>query len=308
MHMKSDVTVLIPARGSCDYIGETLDSINNSYIQPDQVLIIDDGLSIVGRENVSLYKHRLPIKIQKNLGRGLVDALNTGLNSITTKYVCRIDSDDLMHEQRISYQLERLKSNSNLVAVGSQCFYINSDSEIIGSSNYFVGTVNLLPQFKNSCLLAHPSTMFLREPAVKIGGYRSLFTWDNTDIAEDFDFWLRLSSKGQLEVMGENLTFYRQHKSQLSSQFQIAQTIGTPYIAAINSPRNPVLVKVDFVDGYSPQMWTFLQLIVRSQGIFVVAKIFLFLINYRIRNWSISNSIAYNSKLLNIFFAKFFKT
>jgi glycosyltransferase involved in cell wall biosynthesis len=306
--MKSDVTVLIPARGSCDYMGETLNSISNSYIQPDEVLIIDDGLSNIGREIISQYTHRLPIKIQKNLGKGLVDALNTGLNSITTKYVCRIDSDDLMHEHRISSQLDRLKSNSNLVAVGSQCFYINSESEIIGSSNYFVGTVNLLPQFKISCLLAHPSTMFLREPAVEIGGYRSLFTWNNTDIAEDFDFWLRLSSKGHLEVMGENLTFYRQHKSQLSSQFQIAQIIGTPFVAAINSPRNSVSVKVDFVDGYSQQMWPFMRLIFRSLGVSVVAKIVLFLIRYRISNWSISNSIAYNYKLLNIFLAKFFKT
>lgn len=306
--MKSDVTVLIPARGSCDYIGQTLDSINKSYIQPDEVLIIDDGLSNIGKDVIHQYTHKLPIKIQKNLGRGLVDALNTGLNSTTNKYVCRIDSDDLMHEQRISSQLERLKSNSNLVAVGSQCFYINSESEIIGSSNYFVGIVNLLPQFKISCLLAHPSTMFLRQPAVKIGGYRSLFTWDNTDIAEDFDFWLRLSSMGSLEVMGENLTYYRQHKSQLSSQFKIAQKIGTPYIAAANSSRKSVLVKVNFVNGYSPQIWTFLQLIFRYQGISNVVKIFLFIINFRIRTWSISDSTAYHSRLVNIFFAKFFKT
>jgi hypothetical protein len=108
--------------------------------------------------------------------------------------------------------------------------------------------------------------------------------------------------------MGENLTFYRQHKNQLSSQFQIAQIIGTPFVAALNSPRNSVSVKVDFVDGYSQQMWTFMHLIFRSQGISVVVRITLFLIRYRIRNWSISNSITYNCKLLNIFLAKFFKT
>jgi cellulose synthase/poly-beta-1,6-N-acetylglucosamine synthase-like glycosyltransferase len=282
--MSSDVTVLIPARGSCDYIGETLDSIISSYIQPDEVLIIDDGISNIGREFISLYMNRLPIKIQKNSGKGLVDALNTGLNSIKTKYVCRIDSDDLMHEHRIGSQLDRLKSNSNLVAVGSQCFYINGESEIIGTSNYFVGTVNLIPQFKTSCVLAHPSTMFLREPAIKIGGYRSLFTWDNTDIAEDFDFWLRLSSTGLLEVMSENLTFYRQHESQLSSRFQFAQRIGTPYIAAINSPSNAISTKVDFVGGYSPQMSTFLQIVLRNQGVLALAKIILLIFRYRTKN------------------------
>jgi glycosyltransferase involved in cell wall biosynthesis len=271
--MKSNVTVLIPVRGQCDFIGETLISIRDSLVQPDELLIIDDGLSSHGIWNIDKNSFGLPIRILNNSGRGLVDALNTGLNSITSKYVCRIDSDDVMHDQRIGSQLDRFKFNLNLVAVGSQCIYIDSESKIAGRSHYATGIINQLPTFKTNCLLAHPSTMYLREAALQVGGYRSLFTWNDTDIAEDFDFWLRLSTIGELEVIDENLTFYRQHKGQISSKFQIAQLVGTPYVSGVNMLLNSNPKSISFPLKSSIEFRTYLATIYKSHGISKLFKI-----------------------------------
>ena len=38
------ISILIPARGECIYLPEALDSVRKSQIQPDEVLLIDDGL------------------------------------------------------------------------------------------------------------------------------------------------------------------------------------------------------------------------------------------------------------------------
>jgi glycosyltransferase involved in cell wall biosynthesis len=283
--MKSNVTVLIPVRGQCDFIGETLISIRDSLVQPDELLIIDDGLSSHGIWNIDKNSFGLPIRILNNSGRGLVDALNTGLNSITSKYVCRIDSDDVMHDQRIGSQLDRFKFNLNLVAVGSQCIYIDSESKITGRSHYATGIINQLPTFKTNCLLAHPSTMYLREAALQVGGYRSLFTWNDTDIAEDFDFWLRLSAIGELEVIDENLTFYRQHTSQLSSQFQIAQLIGTPYVSGVNMLLDSDPKSMKFPLKSLVEFNRYLAIVYKSQGVSKLLKILVSVIVSKIKTW-----------------------
>ena len=171
-----------------------------------------------------------------------------------------------MVEYRIERQLEQFEFDPNLVAVGSQCFYINTDGTRTGRSNYPVGVLNRLPNFKFKCLVAHPSTMYLRRSALDIGGYRSVFSWNGVDIAEDFDFWLRLSRQGQISISEELLTEYRQHPDQLSSQYFAGQQLGTPYISAVNIQNVVNPLKICFNDGKSEQTSIFLHLIRRNLG------------------------------------------
>ena len=264
--MSSEVSVLIPAHGASPFIQYTLESILKNTVQPEEVLIIDDGLSKEAIAQIDLFSRSLPILMIHNDGKGLVDALNTGLRAAKGKYVARIDNDDLMAENRIERQLAQFESDPNLVAVGSQCNYINSDGTRTGRSNYPIGELNKLPEFKFKCLIAHPSTMYIRSSALDIGGYRSIFTWNGVDIAEDFDFWLRISKKGIISVSEELLTEYRQHADQLSSRHLAGQLVGTPYISAVNIGIETTPVKIVFKNGKSDQLLVLLNSIRESLG------------------------------------------
>jgi hypothetical protein len=171
-----------------------------------------------------------------------------------------------MAENRIERQLAQFESDPNLVVVGSQCNYINSDGNLTGRSNYPIGALNKLPEFKFKCLIAHPSTMYIRSSALDIGGYRSIFTWNGVDIAEDFDFWLRISKRGIISVSEELLTEYRQHADQLSSRNLAGQLIGTPYISAVNTGMEVDPVKIIFKDGKSDQLLVLLSSIRKNLG------------------------------------------
>jgi glycosyltransferase involved in cell wall biosynthesis len=278
--MSSEVSVLIPAHGPSPYIKFTLESIAKNTVQPYEVLIIDDGLSDGATTQINSFTQSLPISIIPNNGKGLVDALNTGLSSAKGEFIARIDNDDLMSKRRMEKQLSQFKSNPNLVAVGSQCIYINADGTRTGSSKYPNGTLNYLPNFKSRCLIAHPSTMYLRDSALAIGGYRSLFSWNGVDIAEDFDFWLRLSKKGIISVSDELLTEYRQHADQLSTRHLAGQQIGTPYIAAINIQNEANPLKIRFENSKSDQINILLKLIRRYLGLrsYLSARLSLYII------------------------------
>jgi len=250
--MNYSVTVLIPAHGKSPFISETLLSIEGNSLLPHEILIIDDGLTESALSTIKQFNTRLPIKLKKNSGIGLVDALNTGLKVASAEFICRIDGDDLMKPERITTQLRSLQSNKQLVAVGSQCVYIDENSREIGFSKYPVGMLNSKPEFKNKCLIAHPSTMYCLDSAISIGGYRSLFKWNGTDIAEDYDFWLRLSRLGQIEITNNFLTKYRQHRNQISSNSVYGQILGTPYISAIHrkdGESSPI--EIEFINNQS---------------------------------------------------------
>lgn len=274
--MASSVSVLIPARGASPYISQTLQSVELNSLLPKEVIIIDDGLTEVGLSNIKVFHERLPVKITKNEGNGLVDALNTGLQVASEEFICRIDSDDLMLPERIKTQLHSLNLNNQLVAVGSQCVYIDENSNELRISNYPVGNLNDNPEFQRKCLIAHPSTMYYLDSALSIGGYRSLFSWNGMDIAEDFDFWLRLSGIGQILITDQVLTKYRQHDKQISSISVYGQILGTPYISAINkSGLKTEPIKTIFVNNQSQMSQHYFRVIRNNLGLkaFIASKL-----------------------------------
>jgi glycosyltransferase involved in cell wall biosynthesis len=287
--MSSEVSVLIPAHGVSPFIQYTLESILKNTVQPEEILIIDDGLSEEAIAQIDLFSRLLPIWIIPNDGKGLVDALNTGLRVAKNKYIARIDNDDLMAGNRIERQLAQFGYEPKLVAVGSQCNYINAEGARTGRSNYPIGTLNEVPEFKFKCLIAHPSTMYIRSSALDIGGYRSIFTWNGVDIAEDFDFWLRISKTGLISISEELLTEYRQHADQLSSRHLAGQLVGTPYISAVNIGMEADPVKIIFKDGKSDQLLVLLDSIRKHLGFrrYLASKLAL----YQLREVNFSSNI-----------------
>jgi glycosyltransferase involved in cell wall biosynthesis len=224
----------MPARGECPYITEALQSVSLNSLLPLEVIVVNDGMSQLAIEKVFRFSDRLNLKLINNEGSGLVDALNTGLRAAEGEFIARLDNDDVMHLNRLEMQIREFEINSRLVALGTECTYINPEGLKLGKSSYPMGILNSLPNFKTNCLLAHPSTMFRLNAATLIGGYRTVFSWNGTDIGEDFDFWLRLAKCGEIMNIPLELTMYRQHEGQLSMLNLAGQLIGTPYISAIN--------------------------------------------------------------------------
>lgn len=264
MHL--DISVLLPVHGNCNYLDSTLSSIYENTLQPLEVLVINDGIEQDCIKIVDKYMDKGNLKFIKNQGKGLVSALNTGLFHAKGVYVARIDSDDLMAPNRMELQRELFKQNSELVVVGSQCTYINSKGEDIGVSRYPVGIVSNLEQFQKECLIAHPSTMFQLSKAKSIGGYRSVFTWDGAEIAEDFDFWLRLRKFGQIVNLNTPLTLYRQHPEQLSSKYKKGTQIGTIFIVAINRMEDAKIKKIHFQNNKCQNLFDFAFIIFSNLG------------------------------------------
>lgn len=290
--ISSTISIVIPAKGDCKYLSETLQSIHNSELLPLEVLVIDDGITHIAKEIINSYSNILPISLLKNSGEGLVAALNTGIKSAKGEFLARIDNDDLLLPQRLQIQMDFLKANPDVAAVGSNCIYIDEKSNEVGKSNYPLGDITKLKNFKFNCLIVHPSAMFRKEKALEVGGYRSVFKWNNTDIAEDFDFWLRLANTGKVINLRDYLIKYRQHSNQLSSKNIYGQIIGTSYISALNISPSKVYKTIEFRNFRSNDYRLLISTILKNTGFLVLSKLILQIIKVYLRKIiSITKSI-----------------
>lgn len=253
--MDGNFSVLIPARGHCEYLPKTLESIRFSTTLPKEVIIVNDGLSESALRVIQGFRTELNIVLLHNEGLGIVSALNTGLNHCTSPLIARLDADDVVTIKRFEAQVNFMKENPRVAVVGGQVNFINSDSEITGQSSYQVGRLDNTEDFKLKCMIAHPSAMIRTDMARRVLGYRTICTDGRTDFAEDFDFWLRISRIGQVHNLKEVVLLYRQHENQVSRVHSQMQTFATAYISMVNSAE-------ELIPGYvlrvlSPRKFSF---------------------------------------------------
>jgi glycosyltransferase involved in cell wall biosynthesis len=234
--VEGGISVVLPAHGTVNFLSETLDSIMRSTSQPNEILLVDDGFDLEVARQV---RWNFPgVRIIPNQGKGLVDALNTGIRNSRYDLIARIDADDLMEPERLEIQMRDFRSNANLMLLGSQVKYIDDFGRLNGQSAYPVGDITAQTRTGAKCLLAHPSVMFRRDAVISVGAYRHIFRIDNVDLSEDFDLWIRMSRVGLVINSEESLTRYRQHGSQLSIVHRLPQELSTYYVRAVSKYEN----------------------------------------------------------------------
>ena len=224
------ISVLIPVRGDAPFLSQAIKSLSESTLKPSEVLIIDDGISENQLNRLKDLNFDLNLKVIKNKGVGLVNALNTGLDLANNELIARLDSDDMVYKNRLELQYNFLNCSPEVLVVGSQVTYIDGGNKILGNSAYPTGCINNDARFNNSCLIAHPSVMYRKSSISKVGDYREIAKIGTTSLCEDFDLWKRVAKQGELVNMPDELTFYRQHTGQLSNKFRYSQELATLYV------------------------------------------------------------------------------
>ncbi len=229
-NLKKGLSVVIPARGNCEFLSDAVDSIYTSNRIPDEVIIVDDGINA---RALDLVKKRFSsLVVVTNSGQGLVDGLNTGLAMSSYDLIARLDADDMVGKARFEEQERFMRENLEVVLCGSQISFINTSGSQVGKSNYLTGDITEETRKGIRCLLAHPSVIFRTEAVREVGRYRKLFSVSGTNFSEDFDLWIRLSRIGRIVNLNQELTFYRQHSEQLSVVHREPQELSNYYVQA----------------------------------------------------------------------------
>ncbi len=199
----------MPVYNGEKYIGEAIGSILAQTERDFELLVVDDGSTDKTVEVVSSFKDDR-VKYFKRSHEGLVMALNFALGKANSKYIARMDADDVAYPERFEKQLKYITAN-NLAVCGSWADLTDEDGDKIGELKFppiTAGAIRYYAILHNPFI--HPTVIFDKDIIMKAGAYR------NFKNVEDYELWTRIIFKNNVGNIPERLIRYRLHCLQVT--------------------------------------------------------------------------------------------
>ena len=116
----SIVSIVLPARNESKNIAGCIKSIRCQTFTDWNLIVIDDGSTDLTCEEVREFLHDYRITLISNeTSIGLAASLNKGIANSNSKYICRMDADDLMAPRRLEMQVRFLNENPEVSVLGT---------------------------------------------------------------------------------------------------------------------------------------------------------------------------------------------
>lgn len=90
---QASISVIVPAWNSGRFIAEALDSILAQTLQPEQIIVVDDGSTDDTAKVVNRFQHSC-IQYIHQPHQGIASARNTGLEAARGEFIAFLDADD----------------------------------------------------------------------------------------------------------------------------------------------------------------------------------------------------------------------
>lgn len=164
------VSILIPFKNTENYLVECLDSILIQTYLNWELIIIDDNSSDQSYSIVNTYaKKDNRIKLFKNSGSGIIDALKLAFKHSNGEFITRMDSDDIMRKNKLNVLVQNLKrKGKGHVAIGLVNYFSEQGIKDGYKSyerwlNYLTKTGNNYAEIYKECVIPSPCWMVHRD-------------------------------------------------------------------------------------------------------------------------------------------------
>lgn len=212
------VSVLMPCRNAAARLTETIASLEAQTFADYEVIAVDDGSGDATPEILGAWARRDGrVRVLRQPVRGLVAALQAGLDAARGELVARMDAADIAEPTRLEKQVAFLDANPDIDACGTRVRYFPDEIVRDGARRYerwlnsLITPEELARDIFVECPIAHPALMARRAALLEVGGYRDM-GWP-----EDYDLILRLWSAGhRLANVPELLLHWREGESRAS--------------------------------------------------------------------------------------------
>jgi glycosyltransferase involved in cell wall biosynthesis len=215
------VSIITPYFNTDGVFLETAGSIARQSLQNYEWVIVDDGstdaASLAQLDRVASQDRRIRVVRQDNAGPAA--ARNTAFRHSVGRYICLLDSDDLIEPTFLEKCVWFLESNSNFGFCNS--WSVNfGDQEFLWELGFERGSQYLEA---NS---APPMSVIKRQAFAEAEGFDETIRFGH----EDWDFWLRLASLGHWgHTLPEYLAWYRKRAHGRFSQVMSTGTTNSDF-------------------------------------------------------------------------------
>lgn len=210
------LTIAIPFYNAERFLSSAIDSVISQTYTDWKLLLIDDGSkdNSLAIANEYAKNHNNISVFSDGENRNLAFRLNQIPDLVNTKYLARMDADDIMHPERIAKQIEILENNPNIDVLGTNAYTIDENDNVVGMRHNYSQPNQLKPVSG----FIHPTIMAKTE-WFKKNPYDA-----NAVRIEDAELWYRTSKKYNFIMLCEPLLFYREIGNNYYKKYFLANT------------------------------------------------------------------------------------
>ncbi len=187
------VSILIPFKNTASYLDECINSIISQTYKNWELIIVDDHSSDDSYNIVNSFAKRdTRIKLFKNTGNGIIDALRLAFIKSSGDFITRMDSDDVMRPKKIDTLARHLlKYGKQHIALGLVNYFSNEGLKS-GYKSYEVWLNTLTKAGTNykeiykECVIPSPCWMVYRDDLITCEAFNPKIYPEDYDLAFRF--------------------------------------------------------------------------------------------------------------------------
>jgi glycosyltransferase involved in cell wall biosynthesis len=205
------VSIIMPTYNAEKFISKSIQSVLNQTYQNWELIVVNDGSKDNTSKVVESFddKRILLIK-QKN--SGVSKARNIGIKNAKGAYIAFLDSDDLWLKKKLEIQVNYMLNHPNIVLSYTYYNSFVGDDTVVKNKQLYPFKINNLNERLLVFNFIATLTVMVKSDVLKdIGGFDTqLFG------PEDWDLWIKVSQKGNIGYINQNLALYREHDGGIS--------------------------------------------------------------------------------------------
>ena len=212
MERKYSVLMSVYIEEKPKYFDESLKSMVNQTLMPDEIVVVKDGKLNPELEGIiKKYDEEYPqlftiVSIKENIGLGR--ALDEGIKHCRNGLIARMDTDDISLSNRCEIQVDKFNEKPELSIVGTNTdeFYDTPDN-IISSRRVPITNDEIYRFMKRRSPFNHPTVMYRKRDVLQCGGYGKMRR------KQDLDLFSRMINSGcKAENINQPLVLFRSNE------------------------------------------------------------------------------------------------
>ena len=203
------VSVVIPAYGHADYIGDAirsvLDQTTNAAIE---IIVINDGSPDNTAAAVQPFVKAGQIRYFEQHNSGQATARNRGIAESYGEFLQLLDDDDVLTPGKIERQLQLFAQHADAVCVYGAYQRVDANLQPLpDQTKHEMPSGNVYNAMREACKMLSPGQALFRRSAIEQVGGLDETVWGS----DDWDLYIRLAKLGPFVFDGEVGLHYRWH-------------------------------------------------------------------------------------------------
>lgn len=155
---QSKVTLLLPVYNGAETLARAIHSILNQTYPDWQLLILEDGSNDATLSIAQSFKDKRIKIVSDGRHLGIVARLNQGIQLCDSKYIARMDADDVSYPERLEKQVTFLNANPTIDLIGTAIRVVNKEGKPVRQHIFPTSHNQIVSQpWLKSISVAHPT-------------------------------------------------------------------------------------------------------------------------------------------------------